>query len=296
MSKSKRYNPNKILEGASIFAFSGKSGTGKSYHATNLCEKYGIKAIIDDGLFIYMGQVIAGKSAKRCNSKAEAMRTALFDDDAHRFLVIAALEEKKPERILVLGTSDNMVDWITDTLGLPRACKRIYINDITTEEEREIASFHRHKQGEHVIPVPMGELRRDFAGYILNPIKQIRDKALGTDISRENSDVDSLEQTVVRPKFSYCGNFSIGEQVLRDIVDITGQSFNPRVRIVDKMSNVKPENLIVTLDVAAEAGPDMVDNCIRLQHETLKMLHYMTAFTVESVNIRIKEINGYTGA
>ena len=36
-----------------VYTLAGKSGTGKSFHAMNLCRKYNIEAIIDDGLFIY---------------------------------------------------------------------------------------------------------------------------------------------------------------------------------------------------------------------------------------------------
>ena len=48
-----------------VYSLSGKSGTGKSYQAINLCRKMNIESIIDDGLFICRNKVIAGISAKR---------------------------------------------------------------------------------------------------------------------------------------------------------------------------------------------------------------------------------------
>ena len=48
-----------------VYALVGKSGTGKSYQAMNLCHEKNIEAIIDDGLFIYKNNVVAGISAKR---------------------------------------------------------------------------------------------------------------------------------------------------------------------------------------------------------------------------------------
>jgi ABC-type glutathione transport system ATPase component len=48
-----------------VYALVGKSGTGKSYQAQNLCRELKIKGIIDDGLFIYENKVISGISAKR---------------------------------------------------------------------------------------------------------------------------------------------------------------------------------------------------------------------------------------
>ena len=67
-----------------IYTLVGKSGTGKSFHAMNLCKKLDIEAIIDDGLFIYKNSVIAGISAKRASTKIGAVKVALFNDDSIR--------------------------------------------------------------------------------------------------------------------------------------------------------------------------------------------------------------------
>ena len=46
-----------------VYSLTGKSGTGKSYQAMNLCNEENIESIIDDGLFIYHSRVEAGISA-----------------------------------------------------------------------------------------------------------------------------------------------------------------------------------------------------------------------------------------
>ena len=46
-----------------VFALVGESGTGKSFRAKLLSEKYGIEAMIDDGLLIRDDRILAGKSA-----------------------------------------------------------------------------------------------------------------------------------------------------------------------------------------------------------------------------------------
>ena len=48
-----------------IISFTGKSGTGKSYQAVGLSRRLRADAIIDDGLLIYKGQIVAGTSAKK---------------------------------------------------------------------------------------------------------------------------------------------------------------------------------------------------------------------------------------
>ena len=42
-----------------IYGLSGKSGTGKSYNAGELCGRMHIPAIIDDGLYIYGSSIAA---------------------------------------------------------------------------------------------------------------------------------------------------------------------------------------------------------------------------------------------
>ena len=155
-----------------VVSFTGKSGTGKSFQATALAQRRGFDAIIDDGLLIYKGQIVAGSSAKKCASKAAAMRTALFNYEDHREAVKAAIERCDPQALMIIGTSDRMTDLVAEQLGLPHPEERIYIEDVTTEEERKIAAHYRIDEGEHVIPAPSGQLRRDFAGYFMDPIKQ----------------------------------------------------------------------------------------------------------------------------
>ena len=66
-----------------VYTLTGKSGTGKSYQAINLCKEKNIESIIDDGLFIYRNRVEAGISAKRQKTLVGAIKTALFTLDEH---------------------------------------------------------------------------------------------------------------------------------------------------------------------------------------------------------------------
>ncbi len=275
-----------------IVSFTGKSGTGKSYQATQLAQSRGFDAIIDDGLLIYKGQIVAGTSAKKCLSKAAAMRTALFNYEDHRNEVISAIIRYKPEAIMIIGTSDKMTNIIASQLGLHEPEERIYIEDITTEEEREIASHHRNDEGQHVIPAPVGQLRRDFAGYFMNPLKMFWDKAIGNAVDgRQGKDEgQSNERTVVRPQFSYFGEFSISEQVIRDIIRIAAEMYYDKLVIADRMSNGKTNNMSVTIDVRALKDPGAVDSCIAFQNDVYDAISQMTAFTLDSVNVRISDI------
>ena len=101
--------------------WSAKAGTGKSFRAKLIAEKYGIDYIIDDGLMIHGNSIVAGKSAKREKVYMSAVRTALFDDPLHRHEVIKAIHSRSIKKILLLGTSERMVARTAERLQLRAA-------------------------------------------------------------------------------------------------------------------------------------------------------------------------------
>lgn len=194
---------------------------------------------------------------------------------------------------MIIGTSDKMTNIIASQLGLSEPEERIYIEDITSEEERNLAHHYRYDEGEHVIPAPVGQLRRDFAGYFMNPLKMIRDRALGNVVSGKSGKDDEdgpADRTVVRPRFSYYGTFSINEQVIRDIIRITADRYSDTLVVADRMSNGKQHNMSVTIDVRAVRDKRSVERCIEFQDEVFNAISSMTAFTLDSVNVRISDI------
>ena len=102
-----------------VIALVGPSGTGKSHRALQVAREHEADAIIDDGILIKDGHIIAGESAKTEKSKIMAVRRAIFVLPGHADEVRAAIQEMQPHRILVIGTSENMVQKIAKTLNLP---------------------------------------------------------------------------------------------------------------------------------------------------------------------------------
>ena len=101
-----------------IYTLTGSSGTGKSYRAMDICKEHNIDAVIDDGLFIYKGTIIAGESAKKSGTKIGAIKEAIFNDEQKAKKVARAIRHKNPRSILILGTSDAMADLIIERLEL----------------------------------------------------------------------------------------------------------------------------------------------------------------------------------
>lgn len=93
-----------------IFAFVGKTGTGKSYNAQMVASQNGISYIIDDAILIKDSKVIAGKSAKTEASKIASVKAAIFLDENRAKEMSDVIKKENPDKILILGTSDEMVE------------------------------------------------------------------------------------------------------------------------------------------------------------------------------------------
>lgn len=272
-----------------IYTLTGPSGTGKSYRAMDICKQYNIDGVIDDGLFIYKGMVTAGESAKRCETKIGAVKAAIFKDEKKAKKVAQAIRAKRPKSILVLGTSDAMADLIIERLDIDRHKKnrlkkpaeihRIYIEDITTEEERKEAEKQRKAHGKHVIPAPALELKRSFAGYFLDTLGLFKGRAHATN-----------ERTVVRPTYSYYGDYILAESVIGDICRIAAEDDSVINSVVLVTQDPSPEDYVINVAVKINPGCSLWDDVMRYQQKVNDAVEHMTAFNVSEVNIEVRGI------
>jgi ABC-type dipeptide/oligopeptide/nickel transport system ATPase component len=159
-----------------IYAFIGNSGTGKSYRAQWVARENDLECIIDDGLLIKDNKVLAGLSAKKEKNKLASVRRAIFTEEQHRENVKNAIKSMAPDGILILGTSKEMIEKIVTALELPPIDKIIFIEDVATTSEINKAKYMRNEMGKHVIPVPTIEVKSQFSGYFLNPLKIFRSR------------------------------------------------------------------------------------------------------------------------
>lgn len=266
-----------------IYVLVGKSGTGKSYQAINICREKSIDSIIDDGLFIYKGRVIAGKSAKREATKIGAIKAAIFFEDGHMQEVKEAIEKAAPRSMLIIGTSQAMVEKIVKRLELGKIDYYIDIEEVTTEGEREIAIKQRNKEGKHVVPVPTLQLKRQFSGYFIRPLRIFR----GLGASRGSIS----EKTVVRPTFSYLGHYIISDKVIVDIVRGVAKTMEGVAEVHRVITEKRREELDILVSVSLSRQLPIASVARQLQRESIYMVERMTAFSVSSMDIEVREIS-----
>ena len=269
------------------YAFVGPSGTGKSYRAQMVANERGINYIIDDGLLISGNEILAGISAKKAPTKIETVRNALFQNEERKKEIQEVIRKRKPDSILILGTSDEMVKKIVENLGFEPITETIYITDVATEEEMAMARDIRVHQGKHVIPVPTFALKKDFSGYLLDPLQIFKSKGRGKEpyIS---------EKSIIRPTFSYMGNFKISDTVFKQIMDCVAQKqegVHKIYRAIIKKHEELNDGIYIYIEVIINYGYNVNDTMQDLRRKIIKEIEKMTAMNVLNMEIVVKGVN-----
>ena len=266
-----------------VYAFVGPSGTGKSYRAQMVASEKNINYIIDDGLLIKDNEVIAGESAKKAPTKIETVKHALFYKEEEKEEIVKALKKYKPESILILGTSDGMVQKIAANLGLPEISETTYISDVATQEEMETARRIRVTEGKHVIPVPTFEIKKDFSGYLLDPLQIFKTKGRG------NKPYIS-EKSIIRPTFSYLGNFTISDTVFRQILEYLVIK-TPGIHKVQKIRvNNFGEGAKLYMEVTIVYGFNVIEGIKEFKDKAKKEIEKLTAMNVEEFEVVVRNV------
>lgn len=230
-----------------VCALVGASGTGKSHRSLWVAKEHNIDFVIDDGLLIKGNSVLAGKSAKAEKTKVAAIRTAVLTEDSHAFELRSALKENNAEKVLILGTSDAMVQRIADRLGLGNIDETIYIQDISSPYEIQQALNTRRMEGKHVVPVPTMELKKDFSGVMLDPLNILRRRGAG---SYETMG----EKSVIRPTYSYLGKFTISDYTIYQLAEHAAKRNEAVSRITRFRADKAEDGIRVEMDIVLFYG------------------------------------------
>jgi len=286
-----------------IFALVGESGTGKSFHAKIVAQKYRIDFIIDDGLLIKDNRILAGHSAKKEHSFMAAVKVALFDEKSHRDEVARRLQSEKYRRILLLGTSEKMVNKIAARLQLSTPLKIIKIEDIASQEEIDKAIRTRRIEGKHVIPVPSVEIKKNYPNIFYDAIRIFKRRMAPEKLPIGTHPADSAgipsvigpvptmhEKSLVRPEYSKHGRVFISEGALIQFVTHCADEYNKDIKIKKIMVKVTEMGyrLVITIDVPY--GTELGGNIQELQQFIIDNVERYTGILIEEVNIIIDKI------
>lgn len=260
-----------------IVALVGPSGTGKSHRASMVADHHKADAIIDDGLLIVDGRIVAGRSAKREQTRMAAVKRAIFHASDHAREVREALRASPIETLLVLGTSRNMVRHILHALELDgEPVTWVDINSVATPEEIETALRVRAVEGKHVIPAPTFEVQKSFSGYLVAPLRFMFP-------GRARPMV--VEKSIVRPTFSSFGRLYIAEPVVRAIAAYVARHAPGVAKVLKVAVTTGQDGVAVDLEVAVAHPRGIFAVLAEVQRGVRQAIESSTALNVMGVHV-----------
>jgi len=277
-----------LLSRIAVVAFIGSSGTGKSTRAIQVAKKNAIYYIIDDGLLINGSRIVAGTSAKKAPTKLESVRQALFADVSRSAVMRRALAEHLPTTLMILGTSDAMLEKICTNLWLNQPAMLIRIEDISSEEEMQQARHTRMTEGMHTIPVPSMEIKHEFSGKFSDPLNRLRrrlDKERGVQTVAPDT-----ERTVVRPTFSSLGSYSISDEALLDLVRIILHKVPGVYDVIKFHTEKRVYGVVLNLDLALIYGFNAQDVLRAAQERIGRYVEEYSSINMVAVDVRARRL------
>ena len=270
-----------------VVAFVGPSGTGKSHRAIGVAFNNGCDAIIDDGLLIKGTKILAGTSAKNEDNRVQAVKRAIFTDPEHARVVREALHnpENNVQRLLIIATSDKMIEKIVAKLEAPAPMKTVYIHDIATKEEIKKARYSRLHDGKHIVPVPSVELKPHFTGYFADLPYNI--------FSKDRKQANASDRSIVRPAFSFYGKLLVADDAIDDIVKLVSEETEGVAHMVHtrlRRRSDSSKGLVIRVEVVLYYGEKIHTITKRLQAHIKQKIEYMTAMTVKNVDVSVRSL------
>ncbi|PIE59789.1 MAG: hypothetical protein CSA32_02435 [Desulfobulbus propionicus] len=280
------------LQGITVFALVGKSGTGKSFRARLLAEKLGVSYIIDDGLLIHGSSILAGRSAKQEVNYFRAIKTALFTDQVHRDQVVEVIQNEKIKKILLIGTSKKMVTRMAGRLELPPVSQLIQIEEIASQEDIEHAIKSRLEEGKHVIPVPSIEIRRDYAQILSDSIRIFFKGSRNKDGVKK---ARFFDKSVVQPNFHLDektpGTVTISEAALTQMILHCIDEYDCEVKVLKMTVKASRSGYGIDLSVGVPYGKTLASGLHELRTYIRDRLQRYTGIILTSLEISVDRIS-----
>lgn len=268
-----------------VIAFVGPSGTGKSHHAIGVAFDNKCDAIIDDGLLIKGTKILAGTSAKNEQNRIQAVKRAIFTDNEHAQEVRKALEHSNIRRLLIIATSDNMINKIVKRLALEPPVKTVYIHQVASKAEIKKARHSRLQEGKHIVPVPSIELKPHFTGYFADLPYNI--------FSSQRRQEKDADRSIVRPSFSFYGKLLIADTAIEDIINLIADKFEGVEKVTDIKVRRRSDNskgIVISVEVVLFYGEKLFVVTRQMQAKIKEKVEYMTAMQVKNVNVSIRSL------
>ncbi len=273
------------LRKITVYALVGKSGTGKSFRAKLIMEKYDIDLMIDDGLLIRDQRILAGKSSKRERNRVTAIKRAIFDYEEDAVKMKRALEKEKFKSILLIGISEKMIACIVEKLDFPYPDHIIYIEDVATAEEINRAKESRRLKGKHVIPVPMIEVIQDPSQRILDSIRIFLRTHPLLFWKKEIA-----EKTIVQPQYDHKGKLSISKTALSQMIVHCIQEYSKDIFIKKIIFDKTLDGYQIELILHFPLHSNIPNTLTKIQKYVIKNIEAFSGIHIEKLHLTVDQV------
>ena len=198
--------------------------------------------------------------------------------------ICRALKKNKVKCLMLLGTSDGMVQKIAKNLKIGEIEQTIRIEDVATPEEMQMALRMRRVEGKHVIPVPTFEIKKEFSGFFIHPLRRFQ-KNLDSQIPTAAAD-----KSIVRPTFSYMGDYTISDNVINEIAIHEANKIDGLIKVQNINLRKTGHGVHIDMTVMLRYGCNVFDVCHSIQCAVRDNVERYTSVNARRVNIMIKNL------
>ena len=147
----------------------------------------------------------------------------------------------------------------------------------------ETARRIRVTEGKHVIPVPTFEIKKDFSGYLLDPLQIFKSKGKG-----EKPYIS--EKSIIRPTFSYMGKFTISDTVFRQILEYLASKTPEIYKVLKTRVENYGEGVKLYMEVTIVYGFNVLEGIKSFKEKSRKEIEKLTAMNVVELDVVAKNI------
>ena len=145
----------------------------------------------------------------------------------------------------------------------------------------------RVTQGKHVIPVPTFAIKKDFSGYLLDPLQIFKSTGKG------NAPYIS-EKSIVRPTFSYLGNYTISDNVFKQIIEYVAENTEGIYKIhrtIVKKHQGYNDGIFIYTELIIQFGYNVMETVKKYKIKVLKEIDKLTSMNVLNIDIIVRGVN-----
>jgi hypothetical protein len=195
-----------------------------------------------------------------------------------------ALARQRFRRILLIGTSVEMVLKIARRLGLRRPNRIIRIEDIANRGEIAAAGKAREVGGRHTIPVPSVEVGRSHSRLIVDAVHVAMGPRLGLGRPRRG-----FEKTIVRPEYAG-GKVSVSRTAIRQMVQHCVAEHDASVTVRRITVSTDRGGLGLELVVSVPYGTQIGGNLHELRSYIKNNIERYTGVFLRHVSITVAQV------